>query len=339
MGHIMRCVAFAAGLKTAGLDSIFVTKSLGSPVADVVRSNQFDVVEIPADVSTAQDSESTLEVAAKADARFITTDICHRDTQAKPEELITYHRTLAASFFTVCVTGDKLIDLPANVLVTPYVGVDDFKLPDMPGRSVLLGPSYFIFRPEFIKAAKTERTINPVAQRVLVTVGGSDNLHLTDKIIRSICLLIGKDLSLQIVIGAGYTDELKRDVAVTLEGFNGDHRLLAHETNMADAMLWADLAITGDGLTKYEAAATGTPCIILSRHDSEMSLTQKFKELKTGIHVGDGTLINIDELANTICSVLEDSQLRSSMSVNGKTAVDVSGIERILYHVQKGALR
>jgi len=339
MGHVMRCLAFAAGLKGAGLESAFVTKSLGSPVASVVRGNQIDVMEMPSDASLEQDSELTLKLAAKANARFIVTDICHRETQPDPEGLKTYHEKLSNSLYTVCLTGDQMIDLPANILITPYVGVECSHLPDHGGRSVLLGPSYFIFRPEFIEAARTERAINQVARRVLVTVGGSDELHLTTKIAQALCSLPNAELTVTIMIGAGFTADLGQELEDLMANFEGKYQFLSHDTNLAEKMMWADLAITGDGLTKYEAAVTGTPNIVLSRADSEMSMSRKFQSLGTSLNLDDGALIETEDLAREIGQVLNDAPLRISMSRHGKKSIDGNGISRIMANLPKEFLQ
>lgn len=339
MGHIMRGVALAAGLKGSGVDCIFVTRALDSPVAELVGDKGFEVKEIPPDVTDEQDAELTKEIAAHARARLIVTDICHRETQARPEALKTYHRSLAQDFFTVVLTGDKQIDLAANIVITPYAGVTG---PDSltPGKPVyLIGPSYFIFRSEFIAVAQSARSIGKVAKRVLITVGGSDELRFSTKIVQALCSLTEFDLNIRMVVGAGYTQALRRELTELLSGYHGDHEILDQTTKMAEAMEWADLAITGDGLTKYEAAVTGTPCIVLSRGDSEMSLTRAFEKLETSLHVGDGSLVTPIELAEAIEQVLKDPALRNSMSQRGKALVDGKGIDRIIANIPEEILR
>jgi spore coat polysaccharide biosynthesis predicted glycosyltransferase SpsG len=336
MGHIMRCVAFAYELSNAGFDPHFFVKSLDSSVGDLIGGSGFAVHQMAADIGMADDALFIRERAAGLGAILVVTDICHRETQSKPEELTAYHEVLSAGLFTVAITGDKQLDLPADIVVTPYAGVPD---PDISGRTkqvVLLGPSYFIFRPEFIAAARMDRTIDPVGSKVLVTVGGSDGLHFTTKIVEALCAVSNIGLSVRVALGAGFTSHVRLEVQERLKTFKGQYEVFEHTANLAEAMCWADLAITGDGLTKYEAALTGTPSIVLSRADSEMTLTREFENLGTSLHMGDGALVDTDELARTIECVLEDASFRASMSRKGKTLVDGKGAERIIAHFPAG---
>ncbi len=339
MGHIMRSVAFAAGLSDVGVRPIFITKTLDSRVANVIRSNGFDVEEVPRGTTGDEDARLSTETAAKVGARCIVTDLWHRSALADPEGTYTYHRGLGPELFVVGIASGEMTDMPADVIVSPYVTGAGAGVALNGGRTLLHGPSYFIFRPEFIAAARMARTISKEATRVLVMVGGSDEPHLTAKIAKSLCALSDLGLSLRVVMGAAYSDRLRREVSDVLSGFCGEYRLLEHDANMAEAMLWADLAITGDGLVKYETAVTGTPSIMLSRPGSEKSLNREFERAGTTLHPGDGSLMPVDVLAGKIRQVIGDHSLRLSMSEQGRALVDGRGLERIIAHIPEGVLR
>ena len=338
MGHIMRCVGFAAALRDKRVDSIFVVKSLGSQVTDIVQANGFAVNDIPADVSATDDARLTKECATKVGAKLIVTDICHRETESKPEQLKVYHELLAAHYFTVSLTNNKWIDLPAHIVVTPYVGALTTTASDDDANITLVGPSYFIFRPEFL-AARKPRIINQEGRRVLVSVGGSDELHLTTKIVEALCSLPQLGLSIRVILGSAYNAQLRHEVTQLLGEFQGDCQLLENTADMAKEMCWADLAITGDGLTKYEAAVTGTPSIVLSRYDSEIALNQAFASVGSALYMGDGSLVDVEDLAETIQQVLENATLRASMSERGKSLVDGLGADRIIAHIPAEVLQ
>lgn len=340
MGHIMRCLAFADGLNDAGVASMFVTKAFDPRVTDLIRSRGYDVEEIPSEATATDDVRLTREVATRNGAKLIVTDLCHQAALANREELDTYHRSLMSDYFLICLAGGDAIDLPAHIVVSPYFFRTTYPSPAADNRRILLlGPSYFIFRREFVESAQVPRTIAKEARRVLVTVGGGDELHLTSKIVRAFCALSERGLSLRIVLGPTYSDKLRREVSDLLIGFKGEYALLDHKTNMAEAMLWADLAITGDGLTKYETAVTGTPSIMLSRPNSEKALNKEFEKAGTTLYLGDGSLIDIEFLADKIQEVLQDYPLRMLMSQCGKALVDGQGLKRIIAKIPPGVLR
>lgn len=338
MGHVMRCLAFADGLDDADLSSVFVTRTFEPHVASLIRSRGYHVEQIPSHETAEEDARLTREIADRNATKLIVTDLCHRSALENREELNTFHQSLARDYFTVCLAGGNAIDIPADILVSPYFGTTYPGSAIDGGRMVLLGPSYFIFRREFIEAARMPRTIAEEPRRVLVTVGGSDKLHMTVRIVKALCLLPQSGLSLRIVLGLGSCEQVKREITDLLAGFSGKYVLVDYDTNLAQAMVWSDLAITGDGLTKYETAVTGTPSIMLSRFDSEKSLNEEFERAGTTLYLGDGGLIDVGMLADEIQSVLRNAPLRMLMSKRGKAMVDGRGLERIITKIPSGLL-
>jgi spore coat polysaccharide biosynthesis predicted glycosyltransferase SpsG len=339
MGHIMRCLALAVGLKASDIEPVFVTRKLGVPVAQVVRDKGYSAYEIQEDSTAAEDARLTKEIAVNLGAKFIFTDVCHNETQAKPNELTGYHQALAQDFFTLAMTGDQDIDLPVDIVIYPYIGGGGPKIPASEKQTVVLvGPSYFMFRPEFIEAAQSTPDILEKGSRVMVSVGGADEHHTTSKIVKALCSLTDQDLSVRIVIGTAYTDRLRNEINGLLNGLQGAFEILESSTNMAASMQWADISVTGDGLIKYEAAIIGTPCLTLSRPESAMSLNRAFEKTGSSILLGDGTLIDTDQLAAEIKRVLNDQELRASMSNKGRALVDGKGVDRIISAIKVGIL-
>lgn len=340
MGHIMRCLAFAAELRWRGIENTFVIRNYRDEVAKVIHEAGFKVVEIDVDLSVSEASAFTREVASKVGSRVIIADLCTRPGMEDRDELDEHHRELGTGFFLVTLSGGQIVDLPGNILVSPYVITRNLagSPTGQAGQARLVGPDYFIFRPEFIKASRSEREILSNATRVLVCVGGSDELHLTATIVDALCSVSGLRLRLSVVIGPVYPDALKQRVLELLGRFDGDYEILAHDSDLAAAMLSVDLIIIGDGLIKYEAAVTGTPSIMISRFDSEPTPNQVFEEVGTTKHLGDGGQIPVHILAQEIKKVLTDVELRRSMSLNGKALVDGKGLDRIIKHIPRDVL-
>lgn len=338
MGHIMRCLAFADRLKDAGTKPVFVTKAFERTITTIIQSRGYEVEEISPEASAEDDAWLTRGIAGRKKARLIVTDLCHWEALAKREELSRYHESLAEDYFMVSLAGGDVIDLPANILVSPYFRT---KYPDgvIDGRGIrLLGPSYFIFRREFTSAAKLPRKIAKEGKQILVAIAGSDPFQLTAKVGISLCAIRRAGLSVRITLGHMYSDGLKETIERILADFEGEWAFLDSGANMADAMLWADLAITGDGLTKYETAVTGTPSIMLSTALSERALNEEFEKAGTSLHLGDGGLISIAALAGKIQEVLQDASIRSSMSDRGRKMVDGLGLERIIAKIPSSVL-
>ncbi len=326
----MRCLAFADGLSRHKSISRFLIKSFEPQVADLIRAHGFSVDEIASDSSVEEDVHLTRATSLKHHASLIVTDLCTRPAVANRYDLDRYHYLLSRGLTVLGLAGGEFLDLPATIVVYPYIRTN------FSGRKAdsaclqLVGPEYYIFRREFIEAAGALRIIKTRAQRVLVTIGGGDAFYLSAKVIAAISKLSLPGLSLRVVIGPAYSESLKRQIRSLHAGFSGEYEILDHNTNMADAMLWADLAITGDGLTKYEAAVTGTPVLILSRPDSEPRINDEFERAGSSRHLGDGTVISTDALTDSIAQLLGDYGTRQAMSHRGQAMVDGNGLERIL---------
>ncbi|MEW6210173.1 MAG: hypothetical protein AB1631_17535, partial [Acidobacteriota bacterium] len=337
--HIMRCLAFADGIHDIGVGALFVAKAPDPQITNLIQIRGYGVETIPSMASAEDDARLTLQAAKRSGAKLIITDVCHNQALSLPVELNDYHRLLKENLFTICIAGAGSIDIPADIIVNPYAvtAVRDRSISQ--GQTVLNGPSYFIFRREFITAATSPREIAAQASRLLVTIGGGDDLCFTAKVIKALRMIERADMELKVVVGAAFSDGLKSEIAKALEGFSGRYELLSHDANLAEAMLWADLAITGDGLTKYETAVTGTPNIMLSRPDSPDFLNREFAKAGTTLHLGDGCLVGVEMLAEKIESALENFSLREAMSAQGKKLADGKGIERILAAIPVEVLR
>jgi len=339
MGHIMRCLAFATGLAQWGVKATFVTRGYSPKVAELIRTNGAAVNEISPDATLEEDVGLTRKAANQERANVIVMDLCNRPAVAEPAQLDHYHKLLAQGYFTIGITTEGKAWLPTDLVLSPYAGSSIPGSGVKGGQEMLLGPSYCILRPEFIAAAEAKRDIDENGNKVLVMVGGSDHLHLTSKIVAGLSALSKPGLSLRVVIGSGYSEDLRKEVAELLQEFPGKPQCLEHGSDLAQAMLWADLAITGDGLTMYETAATGTPSIILSRFDSNKSVNNDFERMGSAIHLGDGTLVPAKVMAREVKHVLEDAGLRRSMSQRGKSFVDGKGLERIMAYIPESALK
>jgi spore coat polysaccharide biosynthesis predicted glycosyltransferase SpsG len=326
----MRALAFAAGLREAGCVAILAARAYDGRIADLVTASGHRIAELPLKLTCAEDLDHTQRIAAEHGAGLIVTDLCHYAALADRPALDAYHQALREDHFVVCISGGRALDIPADILVSPYVGAPAaHHLPD-DGQMRLLGPDYFIFRPEFTAAARCEREIRPAARRILVAIGGGDDLRLTARVARALIGMAEPDLEMRIVFGAAYPHDLRGEVSDVLAGHKGQATFLTHGTDIAQQMLWADLLVMGDGLIKYEAAVTGTPGIMLSRPESDASVNAGFVGAGTLVHAGDGTRLTPGTLADMIGALRADIASRREMSRRGRELVDGRGLERIL---------
>jgi len=165
-----------------------------------------------------------------------------------------------------------------DLLITPYIGAAADT--PRPAKRWIGGGQYAVLGPEY------EAAPAPLDQRkgVLVMLSGSDPWHLTERVIAALphC---GPDL--RIVIGNGIPDEHALKLAAAAEAIAASP-LMAPES-LFDHFNAARACILGPGLAKYEAAATGTPCVIVCPDERYAAMQSAF------ILAGLGHLLNADE--------------------------------------------
>ena len=339
LGHIMRCLAFAQGLGKVGLESIFIVKDYEQRVTQLIQHHGYDVETIPRDSSFTEDASLTSEFASRYGVSLIVTDLSHDENIANLEEYNRYFQALkAAHKFMITIDDFTKTDFPHDIQIIPYCGAENMSHESRENSKLLLGPDYVIFRQEFIEVAKVHREIRKDAQNILVTMGGSDLLNLTIKVAKALTRLNVTSLKLQIIIGPGFETLVKSQVEKVLEGYRGNYELLMGSDNMADLMLWADLAITGGGLTKYETAVTGTPTIIISQIVREAERNREFEKEGTALHLGLGSEVEEQDIVEAVEKLLGDYALRVEMAERGRNLVDGKGIERIISEIPNWVL-
>lgn len=179
-----------------------------------------------------------------------------------------------------------------------------------PGRRVLRGERYLILNP----AIARHRRVRHESGRLLVTLGGTDTYGVTVNVVRclraagrSATIITGPgfrhDAALEHALGAGF--EVKRDVASLVAEF--EHY---------------DLAITGGGITPFEANASGLPCIVIANELFEVPVAIRLAELGGSVFAGHHSQLNE--------AVLTRDQPVETMSLAGIDHIDLEGTNRVV---------
>jgi UDP-2,4-diacetamido-2,4,6-trideoxy-beta-L-altropyranose hydrolase len=342
MGHIMRCLALADGFERAGIKTIFIIKECKKRVIQAIRNNNHFVEILFGKLSFKEDAILTLDIVSRYKAPVIITDLSNVETLADAEGYGEYIRTLKESgryVATIDGMGEDCISkktvVPADIIIAPYFGAEKKRCEFRDHANTLLGPRYFMFRREFITAAGHPKNIKESAANILISMGGSDPFNLTIKTAKALTRLNKPDLKLKAVFGPGFSSSCMHETQVVLKKFKGEYDIIVESGDMAELMLWADLAVISSGLTVYEAAITGTPSIVLSQYDYHVELMEKFEEAGTILHLGSGRTVSEQMLSASIQRLLDDFNARKDMSQKGRGLVDGKGVDRIISRILK----
>jgi spore coat polysaccharide biosynthesis predicted glycosyltransferase SpsG len=180
----------------------------------------------------------------------------------------------------------------------------------LPGKRVLRGIPYLVLNPDIARY----RRVRHHAERVLVTLGGSDTYGVTVKVVR--CLrAAGRTAT--VIVGPGF--EHDAELADVLgPGFNVKHGVASLIAEFADY----DVAITGGGITPFEANASGLPCIVIANESFEVPNALMLARLGGSVFAGYHR--DIDE------SVLTRDLAVESMSEAGIAHIGLGGADRVV---------
>jgi len=330
-GHVMRCIALAEALEKVGKKSIFVTRNYEHKIIELIRLYGFNAKIIPKDSLLKEDATLTLKIAKEYNVNLIVTDLCHSIHQKDLESYDRYLQVLNGShIFLVVIDGTCKIKYSCDILVDPYYGTENRHYESFGKTIFLLGTKYFIFRKEFIEAAKSSREIKKDARNILITMGGSDLYNITSKVVKALKWLNIPNLNIRIVIGPCYAKLVEQKLERILRDYKRNYELIVGSKNIAELMLWSDLAIISGGLSKYETAVTGTPNIIISQFACEAKINEGFEKAGTTLNLGLATDINEKDIQAAIKKLLDDHTLRIEMSKRCKDLVDGQGVSKII---------
>jgi spore coat polysaccharide biosynthesis predicted glycosyltransferase SpsG len=174
---------------------------------------------------------------------------------------------------------------------------------------VVRGLDYLILNPE-IARWRRQRT---EPRRIMITLGGSDTYGVT---VKAVALLRRHARNASVIIGPGFQHRAALDAELTA-GFE----LKIGLPSLIEEMNRHDLAITGGGITAFEAAASGLPVIAIANEWFEVPVAQHLAKLGAARYAGHHS--RLDENAFAIPHDL------TAMSSAGLAQVPLHGAERV----------
>jgi spore coat polysaccharide biosynthesis predicted glycosyltransferase SpsG len=189
----------------------------------------------------------------------------------------------------------------------------------------LLGPSYVLLATEFTRGF--DRSNRDAIERVLVTVGGSDNHNVTPRLIE-VGLAELQAARIDVIVGPFFDNMSAIDDAARRA--DGRVTLWTAPAQMSDLMAVADVAICGGGQTTYELAAVGTPAVGVRCAANQTKNLDGFAAAGTLLYAGDADDRTLESaLRRHLRSLAENADSRTAMSRAGRRIVDGRGADRV----------
>lgn len=300
MGHFYRALNFIDYLSGRGLDSILLIND-HKPSLSILKKSKInhEVVDL-----FDRDSGWEQDVVTKYSAEAWIND--RLDTEYQHAQ-------------TVKQTGVKLVTFDdrgkgaslADLHFAPLIFGD---IKELGGARICCGTGYLILSGEIDQY----RHLRQRQDSVIVTLGGSDTYGATLKVVK---ILAESGRSMTVVAGPAFEhkSELISLVTPSIKVIDSVGSLIQYFSNF-------DLAVTGGGVTPFEANASGLPCIVIANEWFEEPVCEYLQG--TGGAVYAGPCDNIDE------DILSKSLDIESMSRAAMAHINTGGAERVYHEIE-----
>ena len=296
MGHLFRMLNFAKYLEQKKQNFIFLINE-NEKTKEILISNgyQYEIVNL-------LDLDSYWETALikKYDLKYWIND--RLDTNEKHIKNIQKNSIKVINFDDLG-SGAKYSDINICGLF--------FNQENLQGKKIFKGIDYLILNPEIDLYKKQRKSL----KNILVTLGGSDTYGVTIKVLKLL-----KKYNIKATIHIGPSFEHKEELEKEL---TDDYDVINFIPSLIKEFSKYDLAITGGGVTPFEANASGLPCMIIANETFEVPNGEYLHSIGSSLFLGFHE--NIDESKFQDIEKLNLEQ----MSQNGLLKLDTKAIEKI----------
>ena len=313
VGHVMRSLALGEELLDAGFDVVLASVDLPAGMREEARKCGITVVDLQCEPFGSDDAIATLALNGAV--------------------LVIDGYKFEREFFEILENGSNsfvIIDdnVETNALAPSVViNQNPHATPEMyvhlsGSPKLLLGLQYALLRREVREA--TKQSINPVAGKVFVAMGGSDFLQLTSPIVDGL-----KDLDIEICVAIGPTNSQRQQIEETVRSIPRARVIL--QADYITELASSSLAILAAGSSLWEAAALGVPSVGLIVAENQIGASVGAEhcgisislDVRSGLH-NESIVSNVENLLTMTNGAL------AKMATATRSEVDEFGSMRVL---------
>lgn len=331
-GHIMRCLSIAKKFKSKGYDVAFL-------IADENSIPLFDDSEIPYKILHSQWNDLSDETEKVKDILI-----------GYPNSILfidTYYvnRNYVDSLFPyakICYLGSKkeyLGSLDCLINYSADIDYDFYKVNYGADTLLLLGPQYAPLRDEFQYICANKKVTTDTC-RILLTTGNTDQHHCVCRILKALTeSSFFHKVTIKVVIGKMFEhiDEIRK-----FFGYYNNISLLENVTSMSSLMQSSDLAISANGTTVYELAASYVPIISFAMAKEQVGSAQALFKLGVVEYVGemfsagDECICNI---MNRVEMYVQNPIKRFEIAQKAYNVIDGKGCDKIVNVIKQKIIK
>jgi spore coat polysaccharide biosynthesis predicted glycosyltransferase SpsG len=321
-GHLLRGIRIAAELSCRAAHALVFCVRDQPWAVERARSSGLEVSTLPDHLSPADEVEWCVGEARRLECDTAAVDLL--DTPAQPD---VCGALTAAGLRVVTFDDTGPGRLSAHHVINFLVR--DREPAALAARGVELheGPQFATLSPEYAMRDQVPKPIRPVAERLLITMGGGDAAGLAVKSLSA--LRTEPPLEVAVVIGSAFPhlNALHR----AAEASPHPVRIEAALASLQPEWEAADMAIVAGGLTMHEALVMGVPCIAVCQDVwHQPFLARLFQGQAAMINLGLGREVSDEAIGKSVAELAVDATKRAAMSRAGQLLCDGRGTERVV---------
>ncbi len=321
-GHIMRCIALAQAWCDLGGTVTFVTACANESLLERLSDEGFQVIVMDTAYPDPSDWEITSEALGKSSYAWVVQDGYHFDAR--------YQKYAKDAGYRLLVIDDHAQSdhYYADIVLNQNIFADERMYAGRePHSRLLLGTRYALLRREFRQWRGWQREVTEVARKVLITLGGSESVNVSLKVIGALLQLAERKI--EAVIALGSNDTHYEKIRLSLVDAAVPIRLRRNADNMAELMAWADVAVSGGGSTCWELAFMGLPAHIIVLAENQRLVAEGLAEARAANNLGWHDAVSEAEIASALSWLLASREQRVAMMQRATGLVDGEGSLRV----------
>jgi UDP-2,4-diacetamido-2,4,6-trideoxy-beta-L-altropyranose hydrolase len=314
MGHVVRCLAIAHELNKKIFVNILFIVNNSPEILFLIQKEGFEVKTY-----SHNETDEVCNILYQYEPDIIINDLPHSSTD--------YMKRIKKICPSInyddggegCIYADYLIHVTYKTR-TEFVD----------RKGYLYGVDYLILRDEFFlyRQKVSYKRIQKDPLNILMMMGGSDPANLTVKALEDI-QNIGKDLDIDIIIGAGYHNQTQLQNVIR----KSKHNIFIYTNVDADELLklmtQADIGIAHYGITAYEMACVGLPFVAIA-HNSEELNENRLSEYGFCLNAGLCDSLKEGDISSCITILLNNKSICEQLSKKGMDTIDANGLIRLV---------
>lgn len=331
-GHVMRCLALAQAWQDTQGQPIFVMTTSVPALEERLQSEGMQVVHLTTEPGSLDDAQQTATLAHQFGATWVVVDGYHFGGE--------YQQILKQSQLHLLFIDDygHAEHYYADFVLNQNISADEQWYQNRePYTQLLLGTRYVLLRREFWQWRGWQRTVPPVAKKVLVTLGGADPDNVTLKVIQSLQIVKVEELEAVVVVGG--SNPHYENLKMAVQDSRYPIQLQRNVTNMPELMAWADVAISAGGSTCWELAFMGLPSILLILAENQRNLAEQLATLKQAVNLGWYQDVKEQEIASTLSQILQSAEQRAKIIKVSQQIVDGEGSSKIIRNLKANSIQ